>query len=138
MFYYTTHFCYIIITWCIKWLSSKKTKIDTNIWRKKSETLHNKIFSMNQTAWSLKYISSIKTEQQMIEDRVLLLYEYNGMEFWHLVSWIKWYDLINTKKNFKVHFALTVWQTTVVMMPVADLPKYIAKYAKSRADKRIQ
>ena len=74
----------------------------------------------------------------MIEDRVFLLSEHNGMEFWHPVSWIKWYVLINTKKNFKEHFALIVWQTIVVMMSVADLPKYIAKCAKPRADERMQ
>lgn len=36
---------------------------------------------MNQTAWSLKYISSTKTEQQMIEARAFFLAENNGMEF---------------------------------------------------------
>jgi hypothetical protein len=36
---------------------------------------------MNQTAWLLKYISSIKTEQQMIDARAFFLVENNGMEF---------------------------------------------------------
>lgn len=40
-----------------------------------------KIFYMNQTAQSLKYISRIKTVQQMIEARAFFLAENNGMEF---------------------------------------------------------
>jgi len=89
--------------------------MDIKIWSKKWESLHKKIFYMNQTAWSLKYFSSIKIEQQMIEARAFFLAENNGMEFWHLVSWIEWYVLINTKKNSEDQFALTVWKTTVVM-----------------------
>ena len=36
---------------------------------------------MNQTALSLKYISRVKTEQQMVEARAFFLAENNRMEF---------------------------------------------------------
>ena len=36
---------------------------------------------MNETAQSLKYISSIKTEQRMIESKAFFLAENNEMEF---------------------------------------------------------
>jgi hypothetical protein len=58
----------------------------------------------------------------MSEARAFFLAENNGMEFWHLVSQIKWYVLINTKKNFEDQFALTVWKTNVVMKSAANLP----------------